>query len=108
MPFDSVAAEEMKRSANVITLMASWISRVPVGLFDLHCFMLTNACRQVLKGLHHQAYHFISSMPINPGKQNCSLSKPSADWSECYERVVKLSFNRQKKTVKNTYLTYVS
>lgn len=69
----------MKRSASIITLMAFWISQAPMGLFDLHRFMLTNACSLVLQGLHHQDYHFISAMPINPGKQKGSLSKPLAD-----------------------------
>lgn len=97
MSFDSVAAEEMKGPATVITLMVSWISQAPMGLFDLHRFMLTNACCIVLQGLNRLDYHFISTMPINPGKQKCSLSKPLADWSVCYEKVVKLSFNRQKR-----------
>lgn len=89
MSFDLVAAEEMKVSANVITLMASWISQAPLGLFDLHHFMLTNACSLVLQGLHHLDYHFISTMPINPGKQKYSISKPLEDWSVCDERVDK-------------------
>lgn len=79
MSYDSVAVEEMKVPANVITLMASWISQAPMGLFDLHRFMLTNACSLVLQGLHNLDYHFISTMPINPGKQKCSLGKPLPD-----------------------------
>lgn len=97
MVFDLVAAEEIKGPASVIILMASWISQVPMGLFDLPRFMLTNACGLALQGLHYLDYHFISTMPINPGKQKCSLSKPLADWSVCHERVVKLSFNIQTR-----------
>lgn len=98
MSFDSVATEEVKGSANLITLMDSWISQAPMGLFDLHRFIQTNVCSLVLLGLHPPDYHFISTRPINPGKQKCSLSKALIDWSVCHEKVVVIQQTKENLT----------